>query len=1228
MRSAAALVAVLANLAIGEAALAQSWQPLDPEPPAFIVTAIAVKTTDPMKIVVTTDPDGTWDNLDGSDPDRGPTRLGFTHTDIGTLDIHETRTVFAPNAPLSDPDRVYVLDKLSFLGTTIDPAGKDWESVKLPGWGGEQPWRSLAVSPSDDDLVLAGGRAHACCATSSCPPNTPCDGLTAVRRTTNATALGSAVWSNVAGVPGDVFVTDMEFDPYDVTPPVSVWASTARCWNGYHEYCAEGPRHGVLLSTDAGLSFAEHLLRANPLDDANEVNAVAVLPATVLAATDGGLYRCNDCPSPASSWSDVTPPLLGATRRVRDVLFADSPSAIAYAATDDGVWKSTDLGVSWAVTSLPRGIATALGGLRDHADLVYAGYDNSDPARRVPFPLYRAQSSGTVVTPISGPHGGFPTQTVAIASGDDALITVGTICHQGIWRGEIGALPRWIKPPQASHGMLHYPMRLVAHPTQRDTIYATVYDGLFRTTDGGQTWVALAGLSRHLHGLAIARAAPNILYVGSGHGIWGTPGGDIVWRSTNGGVQGGWTQSLISAATVAGWSDAVPSSLIDIAVDPRSPTAATVYVATFGHEQYPGEEGAGQGVLRSTDAGATWRLVTAGLPTALSKWVARIAMAVVGGDLRTHIATLDGVYQLTGATATTWVDISSAAGGHCAPCAADTRFEAVAVDPLDPSTIYAGTSHNTLVPAHMYRARTGNGGTTWAWQQIPITMLPHAWSVTLGSGPAPHDLDHKPIAPLQMPASFLLRYRIRDIAVGKERAYAVVEGAGVYDLNKDTSPCARNRAAIASFGSRAAAGQPVTLRNGCTQCTHLWSFGDGATSNAQNPAHPYAAGFYTVGLTTTDGAEACSASSEGYVEVWSSAPGKTSAEIVSSPGAGPSHLPRIRGSRHDSGVALPAENPDLLAYATSGYGAEVALGRVEPCAPSCGPANTVLPSILTAPGPAPNAGSQVRGFALDGAPKAKINFFAYPGATHYGAKVAAAHLFDVAGSDTASEILTGPGPGATFGPQVRGWDYDNVQIDAIPKVNFFAYGTLKYGVNVAGGDFLTGDALDEILTGSGPGSTFAPHVRGFLFDAAGVTPKVSFFAYAASGYGVRIAGGDATGDDRDEALTGRGPAPSGDSEVRAFELSPAPGAPFPGIAFPGALYGAIVSAGNVDPLPGCPTCEAILAGPGPDPGRPPRVRGLRVVPPSLELIPGLDFPPFGDLELAGYGAIVAGSSDL
>ena len=72
--------------------------------------------------------------------------------------------------------------------------------------------------------------------------------------------------------------------------------------------------------------------------------------------------------------------------------------------------------------------------------------------------------------------------------------------------------------------------------------------------------------------------------------------------------------------------------------------------------------------------------------------------------------------------------------------------------------------------------------------------------------------------------------------------------------------------------------------------------------------------------------------------------------------------------------------------------------------------------------------------------------------------------------DGGDTILTGAGPGEIYGPHVRGFQLDGAPL---PGLNFLAYGTSKYGVNVAAGD-IDADGFDEVITGPGPRSRFRP----------------------------------------------------------------------------------------------------------------------------------------------------------
>jgi hypothetical protein len=241
--------------------------------------------------------------------------------------------------------------------------------------------------------------------------------------------------------------------------------------------------------------------------------------------------------------------------------------------------------------------------------------------------------------------------------------------------------------------------------------------------------------------------------------------------------------------------------------------------------------------------------------------------------------------------------------------------------------------------------------------------------------------------------------------------------------------------------------------------------------------------------------------------------GRPGTDVLTGPGPGPGLGPHVRGFTSD-GTPLPGI--DFQAYGTGGFGVNIALGDVT---------GDGVAEIITGAGPGHVHGPHVRGWSLPPqgsvVPLPGVSFFAY-GTPKWGVNVAAGDL-DGDGDD---EIVTGAGPGAVYGPHVRGWDLDAGGF-AVPlsRVSFLAYGTNRYGVNVTAGD-IDGDGIDEIVTGAGPGRGFGPHVRGWNWDGSGAVasiPGVSFFAYGTTAYGVNVSCGDLDGDGIDEILTGPGP---------------------------------------------------------------------------------------------------------
>ena len=322
-------------------------------------------------------------------------------------------------------------------------------------------------------------------------------------------------------------------------------------------------------------------------------------------------------------------------------------------------------------------------------------------------------------------------------------------------------------------------------------------------------------------------------------------------------------------------------------------------------------------------------------------------------------------------------------------------------------------------------------------------------------------------------------------------------------------------------------------------------------------------------------------------------------DYVAAPGPAGANPARVRIL---SGATVVEQ--EWSAYGTGGFGANIASADID----------GGDPEVLTGPGPGAVYGPHVRAFRTDGSAAAKVSFYAY-GTLRFGANVTAG---DVDG-DGHAELLTGAGPGAIFGPHVRGFDYDGQQVAALGWLSFYGFGTLRYGVNVASGD-VDGDQLAELVAGPGPGAVFGAQARGFGFDAGSVSPinTINGFVFAGASYGLRTGLGDVDRDGADEGLFGPGPGPTLAMEARGFELQGGPMSPLPGLdatVFGGLHYGLDATGGDLDVVAG----DDVLCGQGPDPAASSRVRGFVYRGGVLLPVAAADFDAFTGL---AYGARV------
>ncbi len=277
---------------------------------------------------------------------------------------------------------------------------------------------------------------------------------------------------------------------------------------------------------------------------------------------------------------------------------------------------------------------------------------------------------------------------------------------------------------------------IAVHPSDPNTAYvAAAGGGVWRTTDGGQSWVPISDRLPSLASgaLAIDRLNPATVVYGTGEQHYSGDSfyGDGLFRTVDGGANWskialksqvgnyiarvdispgllhvcsdfGYVSSDTDGASWAAFKPAGTAWCNDLVRSAQVPQ--TMFAAFYG-----------RGIYKSIDNGQSWTQLAGGLP---SSGFQRINLAIADSNADVVYASfiapsgsLAGMYKTVNG-GTSWSLLSSTPNYACSQGWYDNGM---VVSPIDANTVYAGGVFSYCSGGI---AKTTNGGTTWTYVTV------------------------------------------------------------------------------------------------------------------------------------------------------------------------------------------------------------------------------------------------------------------------------------------------------------------------------------------------------------------------------------------------------------------------------------------------------------------------------------------------------------------------------
>jgi photosystem II stability/assembly factor-like uncharacterized protein len=306
--------------------------------------------------------------------------------------------------------------------------------------------------------------------------------------------------------------------------------------------------------------------------------------------------------------------------------------------------------------------------------------------------------------------------------------------------------------------------RIVVHPTNPDIVYVAAVGhtwdfnperGLYRTTDGGETWELIKFISDKAGFVDVAMHPddPNVLFAASWErvrGPWflqsGGPG-SALWKSTDGGDS--WTE------VSGGGFPTTMKGRIGIAISQSNPDI--IYAMVEAEEEDDGS--GGNGLYRSDDGGATWEKMNDANTRPF--YYSGVAVDPMDPD-RVYFSSVPLLFSDDGGKTTG----STAVGVH-------TDDHALWIDPNDPERMVNGNDGGVAITYD----RGGN------WHYLNYAAMGQFYDVSYNM-----EVPYRVCGGLQDNYTWCAPSRVPDGELGKYHWFTVGGGDGFYSAQDPEDP--------------------------------------------------------------------------------------------------------------------------------------------------------------------------------------------------------------------------------------------------------------------------------------------------------------------------------------------------------------------------------------------------------------------------------------------------------